>query len=134
MNTELYLRAFVIWVLIAFLEVIHGVLRAKFIAPKIGDLRSRQIGVFTGSMIFFAVAVASFDWIGLESAIQAANVGVLWLICMLAFEFSVGHFVFHFSWKWLLNDFNFFKGRLLAFGMLFLALSPYLVGKLRAIW
>lgn len=134
MNTELYLRAFVVWVLIAFLEVIHGILRAKLIAPKTGDLRSRQIGVFTGSIIFFAVAVVSFEWIGFETATQAANVGGLWLVCMLVFEFSIGHFVFHFSWQWLLNDFNFFKGRLLVLGMLFLALSPYLVGKLRALW
>jgi hypothetical protein len=28
----------------------------------------------------------------------------------------------------------FFKGRLLAFGMLFLVLSPYLVGKIRHLW
>lgn len=47
----LYLRSFLIWILIAVLEIIHGIFRAKIIAPKTGDLRSRQIGVFTGSFI-----------------------------------------------------------------------------------
>ena len=131
---DLYLRGFLIWVLIALLEVIHGIVRAKVIAPKVGDLRSRQIGVFSGSLIFFVVTLVSFDWIGIRSADQALAVGGLWLVCMLVFEFSVGHFIFHFPWKWLLNDFNFLKGRLLAFGMIFLAASPYLVGKIRNLW
>ncbi|MDZ4083094.1 MAG: hypothetical protein U1E10_09170 [Bdellovibrionales bacterium] len=131
---ELYLRAFLIWTLIAVLEVIHGILRARFIAPMIGDLRSRQVGVFSGSLLFFAVTLASFDWMRIDSSEQAFAVGGLWLLCMLVLEFSVGRFVFHFGWKWLFNDFNFFKGRLLAFGMVFLALSPYLVGKIRNLW
>jgi hypothetical protein len=52
MNSELYLRAFLVWFLIAIFEVIHGVLRAKVIAPRTADLQSRQIGVLTGSLIF----------------------------------------------------------------------------------
>lgn len=131
---ELFIRALSIWALIAFLEMIQGILRARFLAPKVGDLRSRQIGVFSGSIIFFVITFFSFDWLGITSPQQAFWVGGLWFFCMMLFEFSVGHFVFHFSLKWLLNDFNFFKGRLLAFGMLFLALSPYLVGKIRDIW
>jgi hypothetical protein len=131
---DLFLRALLIWTLIAVLEVLHGIARAKIIAPKIGDLRSRQVGVFSGSLLFFAVTIASFDWMRISSSDQAFAVGGLWLLCMLALEFSVGRFVFHFGWKWLFNDFNFFKGRLLAFGMLFLALSPYLVGKIRNLW
>lgn len=131
---DLYLRAILIWVLIAFLEVLHGILRAKVIAPKFGDLRSRQIGVFTGSLIFYAVTLVSFDWMGIRSVDQALAVGGLWLFCMVAFEFSIGRFVFHFPWKFLFNDFNFLKGRLLAFGMLFLAMCPYIVGKIRNDW
>ncbi len=131
---EIYFRALIIWALIAVLEMIHGILRAKLLTPKVGDLRSRQIGVFSGSIIFFVVTLLSFDWLGITTPHQAFLVGGLWLICMIIFEFSVGHFIFHFPWKWLLNDFNFFKGRFLAFGMLFLALSPYLVGKIHHLW
>ena len=134
MAMELYVRAFIIWAIIAILEMLQGILRAKLLAPRTGDLRSRQIGVFTGSIIFFAVTMATLDWIGVASPTQAFAVGGLWLICMLVFEFSVGHFIFHFSWKWLLNDFNLLKGRLLALGMIFLAMSPYLAGKIRNLW
>ena len=110
MSSNLYLRAFLVWLLIAFFEVSHGVARAKLVVPRTGDLRSRQIGVFSGSLIFFTITLICFDWMGIKSTSQALNVGGIWLFCMLVFEFSVGHFVFHFSWKWLLNDFNLFKG------------------------
>lgn len=100
--------------------------RGIFVRDKSGYL---QVHLF-----FFVITLISFEWIGIKSADQALVVGGLWFICMLILEFAVGHFYFHFPWTWLLNDFNFFKGRLLIFGMLFLALSPYLVGRIRHLW
>ena len=83
--------------------------------------------------------ILAYSWIAFplfsfHSPIEAVQVGALWLICMLLFEFTIGHFVFHFSWKWLFNDFNFFKGRLLAIGMLILAIAPWFTGWLRGVW
>lgn len=49
------------------------------------------------------------------------------------FEFILGHFVFKFSWKWLLNDFNVLRGRLLLFGMIFLFFAPFIVGRIKGI-
>jgi hypothetical protein len=42
-------RAFMIWLLIAVAEVIHGILRVRFLNRRVGDQRARQIGVFSGS-------------------------------------------------------------------------------------
>lgn len=125
---------FLFWIGIAILEMAHGIIRARFIAPKIGDLRSRQIGVASGSILILAYTWIVFPWLSLNTASDAIQVGGLWLLCMLLFEFTVGHFVFHFSWKWLLNDFNLFKGRLLIIGMLILALAPWISGRLHGMW
>lgn len=59
--------------------------------------------------------------------------GGLWLVCMVVFEFTVGHYIFKFTWKWLLNDFNLFKGRLLLLGMVFLAAAPALVARCKGL-
>jgi len=134
MNDFEYWKAIVVWIGIAVIEVGHGILRARFLARKVGDLRSRQIGVFSGSLLIFLIAYLSFDWLQLQSVKQAILAGVIWFVLMFCFEMLLGHYVFKFTWKWLLADFNFFKGRLLLFGMLFLMLTPWLIGKLRGQW
>jgi hypothetical protein len=57
----LILRSFVVWLLIILVEIIHGIVRGILLVPKTGDLRSRQIGVFTGSLLIFAVAFIFAD-------------------------------------------------------------------------
>ncbi len=128
------LKAFAVWLLIAFVEMIHGILRAKFVAPKVGDLRSRQLAVFSGSLLIFLIAYATVPWIGPRTPNDAIQVGALWFFCMMIFEFSVGRLVFGFSWQWLWKDFSPFQGRLLLFGMMFLFLAPYMVGKIQRIF
>ena len=125
---------FLFWIGIAILEMGHRIIRAKFIAPKIGDFKSRQIGVASGSILILVYTWIVFPWLSLNTATDAIQVGGLWLLCMLLFEFTVGHFVFRFPWKWLLNDFNLFKGRLLMIGMLILAMAPWISGRLRGMW
>jgi hypothetical protein len=130
----IYFKGFVIWCLIAIVEVVHGILRTKFLSPKVGDFRSRQIAVLTGSLLIGLIAYFKFHWMGFENSNQAYLIGAQWFFLMVCFEMILGHYVFHFPWKWLLSDFNLFKGRLLPLGMLFLFLSPWLCGKLLNLW
>ena len=44
-------RAIAIWLLIVVAESVHGVIRQLFIAPILGDLPARQLGVFIGSVL-----------------------------------------------------------------------------------
>jgi len=124
---NLYTKSVIIWLLIAFCETLHGILRARYLAPKVGDLRSRQIGVLSGSIIIYYISYLTLGWIQLNSFIDSFTVGAIWLILMLAFEFIVGHFYFHFPWKWLIDEYNVKKGRLLLFGMIFLFFVPSII-------
>lgn len=124
---NLYSKSVIIWLFIAFCETLHGIIRAKFLAPKVGDLRSRQIGVFSGSIIIYFISLFTLNWVKLNSLFDSFTVGAIWLILMLAFEFLVGHFIFHFPWKWLIDEYNVKKGRLLLFGMIFLFFVPTII-------
>jgi hypothetical protein len=53
--TTIALRAFLIWLLIAVAEVLHGVLRVCLLNRRVGDHRARQIAVFTGSGIILVI-------------------------------------------------------------------------------
>ncbi len=131
---EMYLRGFAVWICIALVEMVHGILRAKLLTPRVGDLRSRQIAVFTGSFLIFMISYFTILWIGPQNAGDAFYIGLLWFVCMMVFELSVGRFAFGFTWRWLFNDFNLFKGRLLALGMAFLVIAPYVACRIRDLW
>ena len=126
-------RALFIWLLIAVAEVLHGILRVRFLNPRVGDLRARQIAVFTGSGIILVIAWFAVPWIGPSTSGHCIAVGFLWLVLMLAFEIAFGRLVFRASWERLASDFNFRKGGLLAIGMLVLFAAPLLVVRLRGL-
>jgi hypothetical protein len=122
-------RAGIIWVLIAVTEVIHGVLRVRFLNRRVGDHRARQIAVGTGSLLILGITAVTIAWIGPATPREALAVGGLWLGLMLAFEFAFGRLVFRASWDRLLADFDWQRGGLLGFGMLVLFLAPLLLGR-----
>ena len=130
----IYVNGFLVWCLIALVEVGHGVLRARFLTPRVGDFRSRQLAVLTGSLLIGLITFFAFTWIGFKNPNQAFQIGLMWFFLMFCFEMILGHYVFRFSWKWLFSDFNIFKGRLLIIGMVFLALAPWLCGKILHAW
>ena len=62
-------KAIAIWLVLIVAEIVHGVIRGILLVPYVGEFRSNQIGVFTGSPIIFAIAVAFVRW--LTSAIAS---------------------------------------------------------------
>lgn len=51
------LPALLVRLLVIAAEILHGIARGVFLVPFVGDFRSRQIGVGTGSLIILAVAL-----------------------------------------------------------------------------
>ena len=124
-------RGIVIWSVLISAEIVHGIVRGILLRPYVGDLRARQIGVFSGSIVFFAIALAFVRWIGATRASQLLEVGALWLVLTAVFEVSFGRFVLGYSWERIRSDYDPSEGGLLPIGLLLLALSPYVAGKLR---
>ncbi len=49
-------KAVIVWVAIAFAEMVQGILRVRLLNRRVGDHRARQIGVATGSLLILAIA------------------------------------------------------------------------------
>ena len=94
-----WLRALAVWVVLMGVEVVHGILRTIFLAPIVGDFRSRQIGVFTGSLLILLIVSLSIRWIGVRNRKSQMVVGLIWLVLTLFFEIGLGRFVIGASWK-----------------------------------
>lgn len=124
-------RAIGVWLVLIAIEVIHGTLRSIFLVPVVGDFRSRQIGVFSGSILIFAVTYLLVPTLRTTEKKPLIQIGALWLVLTLAFEFSFGHFVFGRSWADLGSDYDIFHGGFLLLGMAVLMFAPVATARIR---
>ena len=129
----IYLRGFIIWLIIISAEVVHGILRGLFLAPVAGDFRARQIAVFTGIIIIFIIAYFTVRWIRASRSLQLLIVGFIWLFFTLAFEILFGRFIAGYSWDRIFSDYNIPEGGLLPIGLFTMTLMPLAAGKIRKI-
>jgi hypothetical protein len=127
------LRVFLVWVVIAAVEVFQCSLRVRFLNRRAGDRRTRQIGVFCGSSLLLAIAWFGVPWIGADTELRLLGIGVFWLALMLSFHLAFGRLVLHASWDQITSDFDLRRGGLLGIGMLILCAAPLLVAKLRGL-
>ena len=124
-------RSIIVWLVLICAEILHGIVRGIFLVPRVGALRSNQIGVFTGSIIILVIAWVFVRWIGATRPTQLLTVGLLWLGLTLTFEILFGRFVMGAAWERMTADYNVPDGGLLPLGMLVLLLSPLIAAKVR---
>jgi len=128
---NLVYRSFAIWLLIAAVETLHGILRVRLLNRRLGDKKARQIGVVSGSIVLLTVAWFTIPWIGVRTAHDTFVVGLLWFLLMIGFDLALGRLVFHFSWVRILGEFDPRKGGFLAVGMVVLGFAPFLTASTR---
>ncbi|WP_372894355.1 hypothetical protein [Stieleria sp.] len=114
-------------------EIAHGITRALTLVPLVGQFRSNQLGVFTGSAILLAIATLSIRWIGPTHRRDLLQAGVMWLVLTLAFELLFGRFVVGLSWQQLSADYNLLQGGLMPIGLAVLFVAPWLAAWFRGI-
>jgi len=128
------IRAFIIWIGIALMETLLGVLRVRLLNRKLGDRRARRLGVLTGTAVILAAGWFAVPWIGPSGPGECIMAGALWLALMLIFDVAIGRLVFHFSWQRIISDFDVTKGNFLAVGMAVLFFTPLIVAKLNGLY
>ncbi len=101
------------------------------LVPYVGEFRSNQIGVFTGSAIILVIASLTIRWIGANRPSELLTVGIVWLTLTVAFEILFGRFVMGLSWERIAADYNVSQGGLMPLGLLVLLFSPTIVSKVR---
>jgi hypothetical protein len=123
-------RTALAWMLIMALETLHGFVREVFIAPVLGDLRARQLGVLVGCAIVFTVAWLTARWMAAYTRHRQISAGVIWVLLTLAFEFLLGR-ALGFGWDRILEDYNPVRGGFMLLGLAFMGIAPTLAARLR---
>lgn len=127
-------RGVAVWLVLIAAEFAHGIARAVWLVPVVGDFPSRQIGVFTGTLINLTIALLFIRWIHPARVSEAVDVGVVWCLLTLVFELLLGRLVFQASWSRLLSDYDLRHGGYLGLGLLALALAPLVAAKARRVF
>ena len=128
---SVFYRSLAIWLILILSEIAHGILRRITLVPLVGEFRSSQIGVFTGSAIILLIAFYSHRWIGAKRRGELILVGFGWLLLTVTFEVLFGRFVAGLSWERIFSDYNILQGGLMPAGLIFLFCSPILASRLR---
>jgi len=123
-------RALAVWALIALAETVHGVLRGLFLVPALGEAAAQRIGFVVGSALVLGVAVLCSRWLGAYTPAAWARAGALWLLLMLGFEVLIGR-LRGFGWARIAAEFDPSQGGTMLFGLLLMALAPWLAARLR---
>ena len=123
-------RALLVWMLIILVETVHGMAREIFIAPALGDLRARQLGVVVGSLLVLCIAWLSANWLGATQRRTQLCVGAFWVALTLLFEILFGRAIGA-SWDRILSDYNPARGGFLVVGLAVMFFAPMLGMRLR---
>lgn len=124
------LRALLVWALIVAAESAQGAARRLLVSPET-EFAIRQLSVFTGALVIFAITWFCLRWMRLRTAGEALAVGGLWVALTLLFEIGVGR-VMGLGWNRLLADYDLLHGGLMPLGLLVMALTPWLVRRLQS--
>jgi hypothetical protein len=121
-------RATLVWMAIILVETVHGAVREIFIAPMLGDLRARQLGIPVACAIVFVIAWATARWVAAGTRHAQLVVGIWWAALTLGFEFIVGRAT-GLSWSRILADYDATRGGFMTFGILFMVFAPMLAAR-----
>jgi hypothetical protein len=108
------------------IAVANGVVRQAWLLPRFGDTLARQISTLSLLILFAIYMGALFRFWPLAAGRLALGVGIAWLALTLAFEFGLGYFVSHLTWREMLAEYDLVSGRLWLLVPIWVAVAPYI--------
>jgi hypothetical protein len=120
-------KVIVSFLVLAVAETLNGIFRIRYLNKKVGKKTAKLFSFLIGLSIVFFLNIVLVQWIEPRNAQEALFIGLFFALGMITYDLYVGKVLFKMSWEKVLDDFNAFKGNLLLFGMISLAVMPYIV-------
>lgn len=127
MMNDLILRVLSLCLLLASAETLHGIFRAAVLVPRIGKKRALKVSIVSGSLLAFGVCYWQVPGLGLTAAGPLLGVGLTLALFMASFDVVLGKVVLKRPWRKAFTDFDPRTGNYLVFGVLLLAMFPWMV-------
>lgn len=112
------------WFGLMVIAILNGVIRTSTYGKRIPELKAHQLSCFTGAVFLgVAISILNLKW-PVVSAGQALDIGAIWLVMTILFEFGFGHYIMKHSWEKLFHDYRIDKGRLWILVLIWILLAP----------
>ena len=121
-------RILAIWLLLAVLMVLNGVMREIVLVPQVGASAAALSAIVGIGIILGATGLFFHRLAGAPTA-TLARTSVLLVVLTIAFEFVFGHWVDGKSWAELAGNYAIWNGRLWPVVLASLAVAPFLWGR-----
>jgi len=120
------------WLGLVVLGLVNASIRQVAYARYVSELAAHQISTLT-----LCILVGLYAWVlggllRLQSPGQALEIGLMWMVLTIIFEFGFGHYVAGASWDKLLRAYNILEGRVWGLFILWVGLAPWVIYRMRA--
>ncbi len=127
MNAGQWLQIVSLCVLLASVETLHGIARTVWVVPRLGKARALKVAIVTGTLLAFAVCAWRVPGIGLQGDAAHLALGLGLAAFMAGVDIAMGMLVLRRPLAKVLPDFNPATGNYLLYGLIGLALAPWIV-------
>jgi hypothetical protein len=120
------------WVALLVIAVANGALRQTTFAKVMPELRAHQLSTLIGSVL-----IGLFIWYVIRtwppsSSGEALQIGLVWLLLTVAFEFFMGLVLAHRPLSEVLHDYDLAAGRVWLLFLIWLTFAPWVFFRLRS--
>ena len=127
---RIYLKAVLVWFLMAVIANINGLIRNFGYGPIIGEYPGHIISTIILITIFIIVIGLFFRLVkGNYENRDTLFIAIMWVLMTITFEFLFGHYIVGHPWERLLGDYNILEGRIWSFVLITTFCAPIFWGR-----
>lgn len=126
-------KIFCFYILVAAGETLNGIARTVLLNRRFGVKNAKRVSMLSALSLCLLISYFHVPLLHIGSDGGLLLLGVSLSTFMLAFDIVLARFVLKARWETILDDFNPFKGNLLAVGMVVMAFCPLLASRIAQI-
>ena len=130
MTMDVAAKAFAVWVVMAVLAVVNGIVRQSVLVPALGEPIGRPMSAVSMLVIVYLLTWLWLAWTGRLSMGQLWLVGALWVVLTVIFESALGVWMRGMSAAEIAATYDPFAPTLWFFVIVGILVAPPIVGAL----
>ena len=124
---ELFARIIGLCIVLATVEMLHGIVRVRYVVSRLGKARAQRVSIVTGSLLAVGVCWLLVPPLGIHDRVQLLAVGLILALFMASFDVAVARLLMHRPWSSIPQEFDPRRGNYLVYGLIILTLAPNIV-------